>query len=157
MPNPASNDHPPNGANVATKIAARKPAEELQIGQRRDSLSGERTHMTMMTAFSVLKVRLLPLGSGRSLRQFRTLVRRRHRDPVHLIRDKISKHGIRVLSSNYTLYGDMQRRVIAAVEEFACELEIYSIDAVAFRPCAVLSAERDRPHRTPVRSKIVDR
>lgn len=48
--------------------------------------------------------------------------------PAHLIRDKIERHGIRVLSSNYTLYGDMQRRVVAAVEGFARDFEIYSID-----------------------------
>jgi DNA polymerase V len=49
-------------------------------------------------------------------------------DPVHLIRDKIDRHGIRVLSSNYTLYGDMQRRVVASIEDFARDFEIYSID-----------------------------
>ncbi len=49
-------------------------------------------------------------------------------DPVHLLRDKIRAHGIRVLSSNYTLYGDMQRRVIAACDAFARDFEIYSID-----------------------------
>ena len=49
-------------------------------------------------------------------------------DPVHLIRDKIRQHGIRVLSSNYALYGDMQRRVVAAIEPFARDFEIYSID-----------------------------
>ena len=49
-------------------------------------------------------------------------------DPVHLLRDKIKAHGIRVLSSNYTLYGDMQRRVIAAVDGFARDYEVYSID-----------------------------
>ena len=49
-------------------------------------------------------------------------------DPVHLIRDKIDAHGIRVRSSNYTLYGDMQRRIVAAVEGFARDFEIYSID-----------------------------
>lgn len=49
-------------------------------------------------------------------------------EPEFLIRDKIKAHGIRVLSSNYTLYGDMQRRVVAAVEGFARDFEIYSID-----------------------------
>mgnify|MGYP005991763973 CR=1 FL=1 len=49
-------------------------------------------------------------------------------DPIHLIRDRLDRHGVRVLSSNYTLYGDMQRRVVAAVEDFASEVEIYSID-----------------------------
>ncbi|RZM05088.1 MAG: Y-family DNA polymerase, partial [Sphingomonas sp.] len=49
-------------------------------------------------------------------------------DPIHHLRDKVQAHGIRVLSSNYTLYGDMQRRVIAACEAFARDHEIYSID-----------------------------
>ena len=49
-------------------------------------------------------------------------------DPVHLIRDKIDAHAIKVRSSNYTLYGDMQRRIVAAVEGFARDFEIYSID-----------------------------
>ena len=49
-------------------------------------------------------------------------------DPIHHLRDKVRAHGIRVLSSNYTLYGDMQRRVVAACEAFARDFEIYSID-----------------------------
>lgn len=49
-------------------------------------------------------------------------------DPVHFLRDKIKRHGIRVLSSNYALYGDMQRRVVAAIQPFARDFEIYSID-----------------------------
>ena len=35
-------------------------------------------------------------------------------DPLHLIRDKVQKHGIAVRSSNYALYADMQRRILAA-------------------------------------------
>ncbi len=49
-------------------------------------------------------------------------------DPIHLIREKVKKHGIAVRSSNYALYADMQRRILAAVEPFARDIEIYSID-----------------------------
>ncbi|MEG8058032.1 Y-family DNA polymerase [Sphingomonas sp. 22L2VL55-3] len=49
-------------------------------------------------------------------------------DPIHHLRDKVKQHGIQVRSSNYALYGDMQRRVIAACESFARDFEIYSID-----------------------------
>jgi nucleotidyltransferase/DNA polymerase involved in DNA repair len=49
-------------------------------------------------------------------------------DPINHLRDKVREHGIRVLSSNYTLYGDMQRRVVAACAAFARDSEIYSID-----------------------------
>ena len=49
-------------------------------------------------------------------------------EPAHLIRDKIERHGIRVFSSNYTLYGDMSRRVNECLGQFTLESEIYSID-----------------------------
>ena len=49
-------------------------------------------------------------------------------DSIHLIRDKLRQHGIRWLSSNYTLYGDMHRRVTVAVQEYARDVEVYSID-----------------------------
>ena len=49
-------------------------------------------------------------------------------EPLHLIRDKVAAHGIRVFSSNYTLYGDISRRVVAVYEEYTPNVEIYSID-----------------------------
>ena len=49
-------------------------------------------------------------------------------DPAFKIRDQIKAHGIRVFSSNYTLYGDMSRRVNAILAEFGDQIEIYSID-----------------------------
>lgn len=49
-------------------------------------------------------------------------------DPLHLIQDKVEKHGIRVFSSDYTLYGDISRRVVEVYADFTPDLEIYSID-----------------------------
>ena len=49
-------------------------------------------------------------------------------EPLHLIRDKIEAHGVRVFSSNYTLYGDISRRVVEVNEDFTPNVEIYSID-----------------------------
>ncbi|KQM27925.1 MULTISPECIES: Y-family DNA polymerase [unclassified Sphingomonas] len=51
-------------------------------------------------------------------------------DPAHHLRDLIRQHGIKVRSSNYTLYGDMQRRVVAACLAFVRDFEIYSIDEI---------------------------
>lgn len=51
-------------------------------------------------------------------------------DPLHHLRDLIRQHEIRVRSSNYALYGDMQRRVVAACEAFVRDFEIYSIDEI---------------------------
>ena len=49
-------------------------------------------------------------------------------EPLHLIEDKIKAHGVRVFSSNYTLYGDISRRVVEVYEDFTPNIEIYSID-----------------------------
>ena len=48
--------------------------------------------------------------------------------PLHLIRDKVAAHGIRVFSSNYTLYGDISRRVVEVYEDYTPSVEVYSID-----------------------------
>ncbi len=48
--------------------------------------------------------------------------------PVFKIRDLIERHGVRVLSSNYALYGDMSARVMQTLGEFTPNLEVYSID-----------------------------
>jgi DNA polymerase V len=49
-------------------------------------------------------------------------------EPLQLLQDKIKAHGVRVFSSNYTLYGDISRRVVEVYEDFTPNVEIYSID-----------------------------
>ena len=48
--------------------------------------------------------------------------------PAFKIRDLIARHSIRVFSSNYTLYGDMSRRVNAIIVDYTPDVELYSID-----------------------------
>lgn len=48
--------------------------------------------------------------------------------PVHHIKDDIRRHGIQVFSSNYTLYGDLSRRVMITLETLAPRVDVYSID-----------------------------
>lgn len=48
--------------------------------------------------------------------------------PAFEIKKEIEEHGIRVFSSNYTLYGDMSQRVMNILSRFAPEIEVYSID-----------------------------
>ncbi|MEN3145280.1 Y-family DNA polymerase [Ochrobactrum sp. WV_118_8] len=48
--------------------------------------------------------------------------------PLFQIRDLVKKHGIRVLSSNYSLYGDMSRRVVETIGGFSPAIENYSVD-----------------------------
>ncbi len=48
--------------------------------------------------------------------------------PLFQIRDLVKQHGIRVLSSNYSLYGDMSRRVVETIGGFSPVIENYSVD-----------------------------
>ncbi|AMJ63250.1 Y-family DNA polymerase [Bosea sp. PAMC 26642] len=48
--------------------------------------------------------------------------------PMFTIRDLCKREGVVVFSSNYTLYGDMSRRMNTVYERFASDIEVYSID-----------------------------
>jgi DNA polymerase V len=48
--------------------------------------------------------------------------------PVFQVQNLIKRHQIHLFSSNYTLYADMSARVMAILEEFTPNLEVYSID-----------------------------
>ncbi len=48
--------------------------------------------------------------------------------PAFKYRAQIKRYGIQVFSSNYSLYGDMSRRVMEVLSHFTPDMEIYSID-----------------------------
>jgi DNA polymerase V len=48
--------------------------------------------------------------------------------PFFEVKRLIRRNGVAVFSSNYTLYGDMSRRVMECLARFAPEMEVYSID-----------------------------
>ncbi|RPH49464.1 MAG: Y-family DNA polymerase [Desulfobacteraceae bacterium] len=48
--------------------------------------------------------------------------------PVFELSGMIKRHGVKVFSSNYALYGDMSQRVMETLSGFAEDIEIYSID-----------------------------
>jgi DNA polymerase V len=48
--------------------------------------------------------------------------------PYFKIRDFCQRHDVAVLSSNYTLYGDMSSRVMNILQRYSPEISIYSID-----------------------------
>lgn len=48
--------------------------------------------------------------------------------PAYQIKDEVKKYGIKVFSSNYTLYGDMSNRVMTILSSYSPNIEIYSID-----------------------------
>ncbi len=48
--------------------------------------------------------------------------------PLFKVRALLEANGATIFSSNYELYGDMSRRVMQTLEEFAPRMEVYSID-----------------------------
>ncbi len=49
-------------------------------------------------------------------------------EPLFTIKDKVKQHGVRVFSSNFSLYRDMSRRVMATLQAHSSALEVYSVD-----------------------------
>lgn len=60
--------------------------------------------------------------------------------PFFKVKELIRENRVAVFSSNYTLYGDMSRRVMECLARFAPEMEVYSIDE-AFLPMAGMSVD----------------
>lgn len=54
--------------------------------------------------------------------------------PYFKVEGLIKKHGVHVFSSNYALYGDISARVVDTIKQFACDIEVYSIDESFVRP-----------------------
>ena len=52
--------------------------------------------------------------------------------PMYQIKNLIDSGQVTVLSSNYTLYGDMSARVMAVLQSLVSQIEIYSIDEAFF-------------------------
>jgi DNA polymerase V len=49
-------------------------------------------------------------------------------EPYFKAKDIIIKNKVEVFSSNYSLYGDLSRRVMRTLKRFNTEIEVYSID-----------------------------
>ena len=53
--------------------------------------------------------------------------------PAFQWREHCRGHQVKMLSSNYTLYGDMSRRVMSVLADLAPDIEIYSVDEAFLR------------------------
>ena len=49
-------------------------------------------------------------------------------EPYFKVKDIIVKNNVQVFSSNYSLYGDLSRRVMRTLKRFNSDIEVYSID-----------------------------
>ncbi|HVJ63760.1 MAG TPA: Y-family DNA polymerase [Bdellovibrionota bacterium] len=73
--------------------------------------------------------------------------------PYFKIKDFCEQNAVHVFSSNYTLYGDMSRRVMETLAEEVARLEIYSIDE-AFAEIPDMSEAELRDFALRLRDKI---
>jgi DNA polymerase V len=49
-------------------------------------------------------------------------------EPYFKVKKIVKKNNVKVFSSNYSLYGDISRRVMKTLKQFSPQIEIYSID-----------------------------
>ena len=75
--------------------------------------------------------------------------------PWFQLRKLVDRHGIVVRSSNYELYGDLSRRVIAVLREFSARVEQYSIDE-AFVHAAISDPEECLRFGREVRKAVLE-
>lgn len=73
-------------------------------------------------------------------------------EPFFQIEPFCKRNGVRVFSSNYTLYGDMSRRVMRVLENWAPAMEVYSIDE-AFLDVSHFSEDQLHAELTALRSR----
>lgn len=75
-------------------------------------------------------------------------------EPVHLVKELIEQHHVRVFSSNYALYADISARVMNSLKDLCPEVEVYSIDE-AFLDLSIFHPEELRNFGLNVKSKIL--
>lgn len=73
--------------------------------------------------------------------------------PIFKNWDLVRRHRIKVLSSNYVLYGDMSRRVMSILAQLAPRIEVYSIDE-AFLGCEGIPQDQLSDFGRQIRSAV---
>ena len=76
-------------------------------------------------------------------------------DPYFKAKEIIKKNNVHVFSSNYSLYGDMSRRVMKTLKYFGTEIEVYSIDE-AFLDLTGISDELVELFGKKIRNTILE-
>jgi DNA polymerase V len=73
--------------------------------------------------------------------------------PAFQLADRIKEQPIEVLSSNYTLYGDLSARVMTTLAQWTPDVEVYSIDE-AFLKLTVLPPDALQEYGQMIRATI---
>jgi len=75
-------------------------------------------------------------------------------EPYFKVEKIVKKNDVKVFSSNYSLYGDISRRVMKTLRQFSPQIEIYSIDE-AFMNLSSIKDENLLEHGNKIREIVL--
>ena len=75
-------------------------------------------------------------------------------EPYFKVKEIIKKNNVKTFSSNYSLYGDISRRVMKTLKQFSPRMEIYSIDE-AFLDLSSIKDEDLLDHGNKIREIVL--
>jgi len=75
-------------------------------------------------------------------------------EPYFKVKELVRKNNVQIFSSNYSLYGDLSRRVMKVLKGFSDKIEIYSIDE-AFIDLSHIKDENIEDHGRKIRERVL--
>jgi len=75
-------------------------------------------------------------------------------EPYFKVKQIVKKNNVKIFSSNYSLYGDISRRVMKTLKQFSPQIEIYSIDE-AFLDLSSIKDEDLLEHGNRIRATVL--
>jgi len=75
-------------------------------------------------------------------------------EPYFKVEKIVKKNNVKVFSSNYSLYGDISRRVMKTLKQFSPQIEIYSIDE-AFLNLSLIKDENLLEYGNKIRKTVL--
>ena len=75
-------------------------------------------------------------------------------EPYFKVEKIVKKNDVKVFSSNYSLYGDVSRRVMKTLKQFSPQIEIYSIDE-AFLDLSSVADDELFEHANNIRKTVL--
>ena len=75
-------------------------------------------------------------------------------EPYFKVKELVRKNNVQIFSSNYSLYGDLSRRVMKVLKGFSDKIEIYSIDE-AFIDLSHIKNENIEDYGKRIRERVL--
>ena len=75
-------------------------------------------------------------------------------EPYFKVKELVKKNNVQIFSSNYSLYGDLSRRVMKVLKGFSDKIEIYSIDE-AFIDLSHIKDENIEDYGKKIRERVL--